>query len=98
MLLRDLCMIYNVRVGGYGTAALLWRAFFSAYLAGKLQDWEEHAEDTFESIMDGLPEIGRNIAGKVAAKAGTDLANYFMVRRLGKRAILLLRPLALDGK
>jgi uncharacterized membrane protein YcjF (UPF0283 family) len=96
VLLRDLCAIYNVRVGGYGTAALLWRSFFSAYLAGKLQDWEDHADDTIESMIDGLPEIGRNILGKLAAKAGTGLANYFMVRRLGRRAIALLRPLAVE--
>ena len=94
VLLRDLCLIYNVRVGPYGTAALLWRAFFTAYLAGKFQDWEDHADYTIESMMDGLPEIGRKIAGKLAAKAGDGLANYFMVRRLGRRAIVLLRPLA----
>ena len=94
VLLRDLCRIYNVRIGSFGTAALLWRAFFSAYVAGKLQDWEEHAGDTIESMLDGLPEIGRDLVGKVAAKSGMGLANYFMVRRLGKRAIALLRPLA----
>jgi uncharacterized membrane protein YcjF (UPF0283 family) len=96
VLLRDLCVIYNVRVGAYGTAALLWRAFFTAYLAGKFHDWEDHADYTIESMMDGLPEIGRKIAGKLAAKAGTGLANYFMVRRLGRRAIALLRPLAVE--
>jgi uncharacterized membrane protein YcjF (UPF0283 family) len=49
-------------------------------------------------MMDGLPEIGRKIAGKLAAKAGTGVANYFMVRRLGRRAIALLRPLAVEKK
>jgi putative membrane protein len=96
VLLRDLCLIYNVRVGALGTVALLWRAFFTAYLAGKFHDWEDHTDYTFEAIMDGLPEIGRKIAGKLAAKAGTGLANYFMVRRLGRRAIALLKPLAVD--
>jgi uncharacterized membrane protein YcjF (UPF0283 family) len=98
VLLRDLCLIYNVRVGAYGTAALLWRAFFTAYLAGKFQDWEDPAGYTIESIMDGLPGIVSKIAGKLAAKAGTGVANYFMVRRLGRRAIALLRPLAVDAK
>jgi len=93
VMLRDLCVIYNVRVGAYGTAALLWRAFFSAYLAGKLQDWEEHAEETVESMLDGLPELAQSLTAKFTAKAGTGLANYFIVRRLGKRAIALLRPL-----
>lgn len=94
VLLRDLCLIYNVRVGAYGTAALLWRVFFTAYLAGKFHDWEDHTDYTIESMMDGLPEIGRKLVGKLAAKAGTGLANYFMVRRLGRRAIALLRPLS----
>jgi len=98
VLLRDMCVIYNVRVGGYGTAALLWRVFFSAYLAGRFQDLEEPAGGAIETMMDGLPEICRNIFGKLAAKAGTGLANYYMVRRLGKRAIALLRPLSVDAK
>jgi len=102
VLLRDLCTIYNVRVGGYGTAALLWRVFFSAYVAGKLDEWEEHASDTLESIMDELPEfipnIVQNFVAKVAAKGATGLANYVLVRRLGMRAIAMLQPLAVKKK
>jgi putative membrane protein len=93
ILLRDLCVIYNLRVGGFGTGILLGQVFFNAYIAGRLNEWEEHAEETFKTaVEDYLPGFGRKLVGKFAAKTGAGLANYFLVKRLGKRAIGMLRP------
>jgi uncharacterized membrane protein YcjF (UPF0283 family) len=100
VLLRDLCTIYNVRVGGYGTAALLWRVFLTVYVVGKLEEWEEAASETVESLVSGLPDIIQNTVGKlvsmVAPKVAAGTASYLMVRRVGMRAIALLRPLVIE--
>lgn len=93
-LLGDLCRIYNLRLGAFGTAALLSRVFFVAYVAGRLDEWEEHAEENLEGVLDHLPapDLAKNIVGRIGAKTGAGLANYFLVRRLGKRAIEMLKP------
>ena len=94
VLLQDLCSIYNVQ-WRLRDRRLALAGVSSPPIGGQVftHDWEDHTDYTVESMLDGLPEIGRKIAGKLAAKAGTGLANYFMVRRLGRRAIALLRPL-----
>jgi uncharacterized membrane protein YcjF (UPF0283 family) len=95
VLLRELCLIYNVRVGSLGTAALLGRVFFNAYVAGKLEEYEKHAEETFQTaIGEFLPGFGQKIVAKFAAKTSIGLANYFLITRLGKQAIRALQPLA----
>jgi uncharacterized membrane protein YcjF (UPF0283 family) len=95
VLLRDLCLIYNVRVGSLGTAALLGQVFFNAYVAGRLEEYEKHAEETFHSaIGEFLPAFGQKIVAKFAAKTSIGLANYLLITRLGKHATRVLQPLA----
>ena len=95
---RDLCVIYNLRVGAVGTATLLWRVFLGAYIAGRLDELEEHAADgadaVFDSFGDVFPNLAKDIAGKTLAKGAAGFANYLLIRRLGARAIRMLQPLA----
>ncbi len=95
VLMRDLCRIYNVRVGTVGTISLLVRVFFNAFMAGGMEDLEPYAERTFDSIIgEFYPGIMQKIIGKFAAKSAIGLANYFLLTRLGRHAISELKPLA----
>ena len=89
-LMGDICAIYNLRMSGLATAAVLVRAFVIAYLAGG-------AQDAVEKISDELYKHVAGIAGAVAnfmtAKTAEAAANGFLVWRLGKTAITLARPI-----
>lgn len=95
-LLGDLCRIYQLRVGRLGTAALLVRVFFNAYVAARLDEWEEHVEDGLDQALESLPlpDLAQTLVGRLGAKSGTGLANYFLIRRLGKRAKQMLALVA----
>lgn len=95
-LLGDLCRLYNLRVGALGTAALLSRVFFLAFIAGKIDEWEEPVESDLESVLKYiLPgDVASNVMGRFAAKAGAGLANYLLMKRLGNKAIEMLRPVS----
>ena len=84
----------RLRVGTFGTAALLTRVIFHAYIAGRLDELEAPAEEGIDSVLGYLPvpDVARSIIGRVGAKSGAGLANYFLVRRLGNKAVALLRP------
>lgn len=102
-MLTDLCRAYHLRAGRTGTAVLLGRVFFNAYLAGSLGDFEKFAEDQYDHLFEqgfqvvGIG-VGSNVAtkflGKVGAKATTGYLNRLLLLRLGKYACRLLRPVA----
>lgn len=103
-MLSDLCVIYNLRAGRTGTAVLLGRVFFNAYLAGQLNDLEGliegHADHAFEQAFTTLGVgVGSGLAsqflGKVGAKATTGYLNRLLLMRLGKYSCRMLRPVAL---
>jgi uncharacterized membrane protein YcjF (UPF0283 family) len=50
-MLSDLCQIYNLRAGRAGTAVLLGRVFFNAYLAGQGTEWEKLAEEQYDQLF-----------------------------------------------
>lgn len=102
-MLSDLCQIYNLRAGQTGTAALLARVFFNAYLAGQGADWEKVVEDQYDQLFHEAMNVvgvgvGANIVGKVLGKVGaratTGYLNRVLLIRLGDYAIRLLRPVA----
>ena len=96
MMLSSLARIYNLRLGGMGTTVLLVRAFFNAYLAGQTNELEDLAGENIQHAL-GLSEgLWGAIVGKVGAKAATGSLNYFLLCRLGKHAVKLLRPVAVD--
>jgi uncharacterized membrane protein YcjF (UPF0283 family) len=95
-MLSDLCRVYNLRAGRTGTAVLLGRVFFNAYLAGQLTEWEKLTEDQLNALMTPhgpLYELtAAKVLSKVGAKATTGVLNYFLLSRLGKFGSRLLRP------
>ncbi len=104
-MLADLCRIYNLRAGRTGTAVLLGRVFFNAYLAGQLNDFEKLAEEQYDHLFEqGMQVVGigvsANVAtkflGKVGAKATTGYLNRVMLARLGRYSCRLLRPVSRD--
>jgi uncharacterized membrane protein YcjF (UPF0283 family) len=100
-LLTDLCRVYNLRAGRTGTAVLLGRVFFNAYLAGQGTEWEKLAEDQYDQLFaEAMNVVGVGVSsnvvgkllGKVGAKATTGYLNRILLVRLGRYSSRLLRP------
>ncbi|MCE9531309.1 MAG: DUF697 domain-containing protein [Planctomycetes bacterium] len=95
-MLADLCQIYNLRVGRLGTAVMLARVFFNAYLAGQMQEMEHMTAEQIQNFV--APHIPASelllakVLGKVGAKASTGVINFFLLNRLGRYASRMLRP------
>lgn len=104
-MLSDLCQIYNLRAGRTGTAVLLGRVFFNAYLAGQGTEWQKLAEDQYDQLFhEAMSVVGVGVSsnvvgkllGKVGAKATTGYLNRVLLIRLGRYAARLLRPVTRD--
>jgi uncharacterized membrane protein YcjF (UPF0283 family) len=102
-MLADLCQVYNLRAGRTGTAVLLGRVFFNAYLAGQSVEWEKLAEEQYDQMFHEAMNVvgvgmGANVAGKflgkIGAKATTGYLNRILLIRLGRYGVRLLRPVA----
>ena len=102
-MLADLCQIYNLRAGRTGTAVLLGRVFFNAYLAGQSADWEKVVEDQYDQLFHEAMNVvgvgvGSNFAGKILGKVGaratTGYLNRVLLIRLGRYSIRLLQPVS----
>ena len=95
-MLADLCQIYNLRAGRLGTAVMLVRVFFNAYLAGQIQEMEHMTAEQIQNLV--APHIPASeilmakVLGKVGAKASTGVINFFLLNRLGRYACRMLRP------
>ncbi len=104
-MLTDLCQLYNLRAGRTGTAVLLGRTFFNAYLAGQGTEWEKLAEEQYDQLFhEAMSVVGMgvssNVAGKILGKVGakvtTGYLNRVLLIRLGRYAARLLRPVTRD--
>jgi putative membrane protein len=102
-LLADLLQIYNLRAGRTGTAVLLGRVFFNAYLAGQGADWDKMVEDQYDQLFHEAMNVvgvgvGSNFAGKILGKVGaratTGYLNRVLLIRIGRYTVKLLRPVA----
>lgn len=102
-MLSDLCELYNLRAGRAGTAVLLGRTVFNAYIAGQGTEWEKLAEEQYGELFNhALQSLGIGVSsavvgkvlGKVGAKATTGYMNRVLLARLGGYAARLLRPVA----
>jgi uncharacterized membrane protein YcjF (UPF0283 family) len=100
-MLSDLCELYNLRAGRAGTAVLLGRTVFNAYIAGQGTEWEKLAEEEYNELFNhALRSLGIGVSsavvgkvlGKVGAKATTGYMNRVLLARLGRYAARLLRP------
>jgi uncharacterized membrane protein YcjF (UPF0283 family) len=104
-MLTDLCQLYNLRAGRTGTAVLMGRTFFNAYLAGQGTEWEKLAEDQYDQLFhEAMNAVGVGVSanlvgkvvGKVGAKVTTGYLNRVLLIRLGRYASRLLRPVTRD--
>ena len=101
MMLADLCQVYNLRLGRIGTVVLLGRVFFNAYVAGQINEFEGVAEAWIEDLVNqtGIHLGGvavSKIAGKTGARIAEGVLNRFLLKRLGRYASRLLRPVQAD--
>jgi hypothetical protein len=68
-MLSDLCQIYNLRAGRTGTAVLLSRVFFNAYLAGQGTEWEKLAEEQYDQLFgEAMNVVGVGVSSNVVGK------------------------------
>jgi putative membrane protein len=98
LLIADLCILYNVRTGAWGTATVLVHVVVNALTATQIEDvtaaatdhWAGHLSQHLGGLAAGLTHV----AGKVAARVGDGAVNAVLTRRLGGVAIRYLRPIA----
>lgn len=82
-MLRQVAQAYGLRPGLLGSLRLLGGAFGNLALAGALEVGQEALIHT----------LGAGVARKFAGRMGEGLANAVLMARLGRAAILMLRPL-----
>lgn len=104
LMLRDLFVLYNVRLSRTGTFAVLFRVLLNAFAASQMEDLAEEVAGGFtrwlkDTVSKGNPSVGLPGADVVGAAAtavvsrvAEGTANYLLFRRLGKAVIRHLRP------
>lgn len=94
-LIGDLTVIYRVRADRVGTVYLLGWVLFHGFIAGEMEELGEEvvtgtSESAFESLVGGTTA---HLLGKVVGRVAVATTNAFFMRRLGRRARRLLRPI-----
>lgn len=98
-MIRDLCVIYNLRAGRSGTLLLLNKAVAAAFIAGVAENATEiaggyAAEELSEMVGEGvLDSLGARMAGVIAPKLGEGAVNAFFIHRLGRSTVRMVQPL-----
>jgi uncharacterized membrane protein YcjF (UPF0283 family) len=88
-LVADLCTIYHVRAGRWGTTMLLAHMLVNLVAASQL----DAAADTMESsVHDWLHSSLAHLAGQVLGKVADGSVNALLLRRLSLRTQAYLRP------
>ncbi len=88
LMARDICVIYNLRTSGPGTAAILMRVIFNVFAAGQLPELTESAADTLFESGGVVAGVGRAVSAR-AAEGGV---NSLLFMRLGAAMVRHLRP------
>jgi uncharacterized membrane protein YcjF (UPF0283 family) len=96
-LLRDICVLYQVRIGHLGMMYLLGLIIFQSYVAGQIENHAEGMENWMENVLsDGvLGTTGAKLASLTTSKVGEAAVHYFFLRRIGRSMMSRLRPLNL---
>lgn len=89
LMARDMCVIYNLRTNGPGTAAVLVRVLFNAFAASQMQDMTAASADMFFEGGGALAGVART----VAARAAEGSVNALLFHRLGAAMVRHLRPI-----
>ncbi|MEQ8770492.1 MAG: YcjF family protein [Phycisphaerales bacterium] len=98
LMIADLCTLYQLRTNRAGTIALTWRIIVAAFVAGRLEDVAEEAGQHLFGLAGGattgtLTKAGSAVAGKVMGKAAEGMVNAAFTYRLGRAAMVRLRPI-----
>ncbi|HUY33866.1 MAG TPA: YcjF family protein [Pirellulales bacterium] len=103
-MLGSLCRVYQLRAGPLDMLYLFALVMGQAFFAGEV---EEHGEEIASSLTEAVPIALHGVGisaldwvpgmppglGKLAGKAGQGLANGLLLKRIGRSACELLRPL-----
>lgn len=98
LMIADLCKLYRLRTNRAGTLALTWRIVIAAFVAGQIDDLTDAAAAQFAQLTTDatsgtLAKASSAVAGKVLGKAAEGVVNATFTYRLGRAAIVRLRPL-----
>jgi len=99
-MLRELCVIYNLRLGRIGTFVLLGKVFRNVFIAGEMsdvtnavvQDLSMRIHDGIGVTSDALTSVAATAGGKILGRVSEGLINALLIRRLGYGAQKILRP------
>ncbi len=99
-LVGELLQVYHVRPAWGQTITLLARSVVHTYLSGII---EETAEGAMDSLADQFNEelsaaVGSGLMRTVSAKLAEASLNGYMIYRLGKTTIRMLRPVDVEPK
>ncbi len=89
LLAKDMCVAYNLRTNGPGTAAVLMRVLFNAFAASRMQDMTEAASEMFFEGGGALAGMGRAVGSRLAEGG----VNALLFMRLGAAMVRHLRPI-----
>lgn len=89
LLAKDMCVMYNLRTTGPGTAAVLMRVLFNAFAASRMQDLTETASEMFFEGGGALAGMGRAVGARLAEGG----VNALLFMRLGAAMVRHLRPI-----
>jgi Predicted membrane protein len=99
-MIKELCVLYNVRTGGAASLLLFTRAIRNAFIAGVADEAGNAAGEVLGEEMTGmlgegvLGTMGASAARVVIPKLGEGALNGLFMRRLGRATIRMLQPLA----
>ncbi|GJM17961.1 MAG: hypothetical protein DHS20C14_01740 [Phycisphaeraceae bacterium] len=98
LMIADLCTLYQLRTNRAGTIALTWRIIVAAFVAGRLEDLTDEAAQELTRLATGatagtLAKASTAVAGRVVGKAAEGVVNATFAYRLGRAAMIRLRPL-----
>ena len=92
-MVKDLVVIYQLRVGRGAIGLVLLRVVGQAYLAGEIQELTEAlSESAVEGLSEHVGQVTAKITGLLGSKTGEGLVNAILIWRLGSAAIKILQP------
>lgn len=94
-MLKNICLLYNIRIGGLALPILFSRVILSAFIAGTV---EQAATSLFSAATDFVNDVtNKQVIGSFAGKTlgpkiAEGIVNRYFMQRLGLATIELLRP------
>lgn len=91
-MVKDMCVMYNLRPGFGQTLVILSRSIVNTHLSGVVSEGVEQAADSASEWLGEISGLlGSGLGRFVGARASEGALNGFLVWRLGKRMVAMLR-------